>query len=235
MSTRTCGVISRRRFLGGLGAAALAAAGAAAWIFRGSRQGPGPAMPPTEQVASDVRTEFKRAWDAYARLAWGHDELMPQSGTYREFFASGNPVGLTIVESLDTLYLMGLDDEFDRAVSWTRTSLDLDVDAPFQVFEAVIRMLGGLLAGHLASHDAALLAKARELADRRITVNCVHPLRIDTARVAPGDAPHAAEHTPIGRFGTVEEVAALVRFLCGPDGGYITGQNIFVNGGAYMP
>jgi 3-oxoacyl-[acyl-carrier protein] reductase len=36
-------------------------------------------------------------------------------------------------------------------------------------------------------------------------------------------------------MGTVDEVAALVRFLCGPDGGYITGQNIFVNGGVYMP
>jgi 3-oxoacyl-[acyl-carrier protein] reductase len=76
---------------------------------------------------------------------------------------------------------------------------------------------------------------ARELADRRITVNCIHPVLIDTARVAPGDAQRGHETTPIGRMGTVDEVAALVRFLCGPDGGYITGQNIFVNGGVYMP
>src|SRR5438105_10704165 len=157
MSTRACDVISRRRFLAGLGAAGLAAVAAAAWTFRGARQAP--AMPDAKLVAADVRTEFLNAWGTYRRLAWGHDELKPQSGTYQEFFARGHPVGLTIVESLDTLYVMGLDDEFDRAVSWIRTSLDLDIDAPFQVFEAVIRLLGGLLAGHLASHDAMLLAK----------------------------------------------------------------------------
>ena len=91
---------------------------------------------------------------------------------------------------------------------------------------------------HVSSAKSALVgltrSLARELADRRITVNCVHPFLIDTARVAPGDAPRGAESTLIGRLGTVDEVAALVRFLCGPDGGYITGQNIFANGGAYM-
>ena len=100
-------------------------------------------------------------------------------------------------------------------------------------------VMGSPGGSHVSSGKSALVgltrALALELADRRITVNCVHPLHIDTARVAPGDAPHAAEPTPIGRLGTVDEVAALVRFLCGPDGGYITGQSIFVNGGAYMP
>ena len=39
---------------------------------------------------------------------------------------------------------------------------------------------------------------------------------------------------PIGRLGTMQEVAAMVRLLCGPDGGYITGQAIHMNGGGYM-
>ena len=93
-------------------------------------------------------------------------------------------------------------------------------------------------ASHVSSAKSALVgltrSLARELADRHITVNCVHPFLIDTARLAPGDAPRGAEVPPIGRLGTVEEVAALVRFLCGPDGGFMTGQNIFINGGAYM-
>src|SRR5205823_11644652 len=135
-------VISRRRFLAGLGATGVLAAAAGAWIFRESRLAPAP--PEAKQVAADVRDEFLRAWGSYRRLAWGHDELKPQSRTHQEFFAPGHPVGLTIVESLDTLYLMGLDEEFDRAVTWIHTSLDLDIDAPFQVFETVIRMLGGL-------------------------------------------------------------------------------------------
>ena len=100
-------------------------------------------------------------------------------------------------------------------------------------------VMGSPGGSHVSAGKSALVglsrSLARELADRRITVNCIHPVLIDTARVAPGDAQRGRETTPIGRMGTVDEVAALVRFLCGPDGGYITGQNIFVNGGVYMP
>jgi 3-oxoacyl-[acyl-carrier protein] reductase len=100
-------------------------------------------------------------------------------------------------------------------------------------------VMGSPGGSHVSAGKSALVgltrSLARELADRRITVNCIHPVLIDTARVAPGDAQRGHETTLIGRMGTVDEVAALVRFLCGPDGGYITGQNIFVNGGVYMP
>jgi len=92
---------------------------------------------------------------------------------------------------------------------------------------------------HVAAAKSALAgltkALARELADRHITVNCVHPFVIDTARVAPGDHSRAGATTPIGRLGTVEEVAGFVRLVCGPEGSFITGQNIFLNGGSYMP
>lgn len=155
--------ISRRGFLGGLAGAGLAIAGLGAWLAH--RTAP-TSLPSPEIVAADVRAEYMRAWAAYRRLAWGHDELKPVSGGHQEFFAAGHAVGLTIVESLDTLYLMGLDDELAAAVRWIETSLDLDIDARFQVFEAIIRMLGGLLAGHLATRNDVLLAKARELADR---------------------------------------------------------------------
>src|SRR5439155_21877353 len=60
----------------------------------------GPANP---ALANDVRQEFLTAWTAYRRLAFGRDELRPLSGTGAEFFISGTPLGLTIVESLDTL------------------------------------------------------------------------------------------------------------------------------------
>lgn len=101
---------------------------------------------------------------------------------------------------------------------------------------AVTGSAGG---SHVSAAKSGLVgltkALAKELADRRITVNCVHPFAIDTTRVAPGDRPHPPTPPPIGRQGTVEEIAAFVRFLCGPEGGFITGQNIFMNGGAFMP
>ena len=81
-------------------------------------------------------------------------------------------------------------------------------------------------------------ALALDLAPQRITVNCVVPGRIDTVRAGSGDPAqpvHRPAVPPIGHLGTPEDVAAMVRMLCGPDARYITGQAIHVNGGAYLP
>jgi 3-oxoacyl-[acyl-carrier protein] reductase len=81
-------------------------------------------------------------------------------------------------------------------------------------------------------------ALALDLAPQRITVNCVVPGTIETQRGLPG-APERPAHRnsppPIGRRGEPEEIAAMVRMLCGPEARYITGQTIHVNGGGFMP
>jgi 3-oxoacyl-[acyl-carrier protein] reductase len=77
-------------------------------------------------------------------------------------------------------------------------------------------------------------ALAHDLAAHRVTVNCVAPGLIQTVRAGTEPAHHAVHQTAGGRRGTPEEVAALVAFLCGPDAGYITGQTIHANGGAFM-
>ena len=76
---------------------------------------------------------------------------------------------------------------------------------------------------------------AHDLAKDHITVNCVVPGLIETQRGASSGSKTAHLHqTIIGRRGTVDEVAAVVRFLAGPDARYITGQDWHVNGGAYL-
>ncbi|MGW7378160.1 glycoside hydrolase family 47 protein [Streptomyces sp. NPDC054794] len=142
--------------------AALAALGGPGAV-PASAAAPGPADP---ALADDVRQEFLTAWTAYRRQTWGRDELRPVSGTGSEFFISGVPLGLTIVESLDTLYLMELDGELDAAVSWIAGNLDFDRDASVHVFETIIRLVGGLLSGYHCTGNTVLLTKARDLADR---------------------------------------------------------------------
>jgi 3-oxoacyl-[acyl-carrier protein] reductase len=77
-------------------------------------------------------------------------------------------------------------------------------------------------------------ALAHDLAPHGITVNCVAPGLIDTTRTGPEPTHHQKLSSPVGRKGRPEEVAALVRFLCGPGARYITGQTVHANGGLYM-
>ena len=155
--------LSRRTFLGGVaaGGAALALGRLPDAAF--GHPGPPATMP---AVAQDVRAEFLHTYQSYLRLAFPHDQLLPVSGTGGDFFVEGHPVLLTVVESLGTLYLMGLDDELEDAVAKCAEGLDFDVDASVQVFEVIIRMVGGMLSGHLATGERVLLDKARDLTDR---------------------------------------------------------------------
>jgi 3-oxoacyl-[acyl-carrier protein] reductase len=78
-------------------------------------------------------------------------------------------------------------------------------------------------------------ALAHDLAPHGVTVNCVVPGQIDTQRASGKEPAHHAARAPlVGRRGRPEEIAALVRFLCGPDARYITGQAIHANGGAFL-
>lgn len=70
----------------------------------------------------------RHAWDGYVKYAWGHNELKPitKKGHTASVFGKNTEVGATIVDSLDTLYLMGLMDEFNQAKKWVQVSLDFN-------------------------------------------------------------------------------------------------------------
>jgi 3-oxoacyl-[acyl-carrier protein] reductase len=107
--------------------------------------------------------------------------------------------------------------------------------------------IGGLSAhtgardrAHVVTAKAGIVgftrALAHDLAADGITVNCVVPGLIGTPR--PKDKPEPAHHlthqTITGERGRPEDVAAAVRFLCGPGARYVNGQAIHSNGGAYL-
>jgi 3-oxoacyl-[acyl-carrier protein] reductase len=92
---------------------------------------------------------------------------------------------------------------------------------------------------HISAAKMGLIGLARglasEFAPHNIRVNVVSPGSIDTRRDNPEwyqGRPPSAEGIPLGRQGTVDEIAATCLFLVGEDGGFITGQTIHVNGGA---
>jgi 3-oxoacyl-[acyl-carrier protein] reductase len=103
--------------------------------------------------------------------------------------------------------------------------------------------LGSVGRAHVITAKTGIIgftrALAHDLAPDRITVNCVVPGRIATVRGASAGASGAVGlheiAIPLGRRGTSDEVASMVRFLCGPDARYLTGQTMHVNGGAFLP
>ncbi|KAF9109915.1 mannosyl-oligosaccharide alpha-1,2-mannosidase [Mortierella sp. AM989] len=118
-----------------------------------------------EDRKDKVKAAFKHSWDAYRRDAWGKDEYHPVSRRGSNMITNGQ--GFTIVDSLDTILMMGFNEEFEEAKVWVRDSLNFDQDGEVNLFETTIRVLGGLLSAYDQSgHDSVFLTKAVDLADR---------------------------------------------------------------------
>lgn len=114
-----------------------------------------------------VRRVFVRCWDAYRTQAWGQDELRPMAGGGRTRLGGW---GVTLVDALDTLWIMGMREEFNEAVEavvgidFTRPG-DKNNGTMISVLETTIRYLGGLIGAYDLSGNGRLLAKAVELGD----------------------------------------------------------------------
>ncbi|KAL0916662.1 hypothetical protein M5K25_014190 [Dendrobium thyrsiflorum] len=110
-----------------------------------------------------VKEAMLHAWNSYEKYAWGQDELQPQSKNGVNSFGG---LGATILDSLDTLYIMGLKDQFEKAREWVANSLDFNKNYEASVFETTIRVVGGLLSAYDLSGDSLFLEKARDIGDR---------------------------------------------------------------------
>jgi 3-oxoacyl-[acyl-carrier protein] reductase len=145
----------------------------------------------------------------------------------------------------------------DMSYADWREVMDVTLDGAFHCVKACLPALkkdggtiiniGGMSA-HIGSKDRAHVTTAKlglvgftrglahDLAADKVTVNCVVPGAIDTARAAAASKPahHLTHGTITGERGRPEDVAAMVRYLCEPAGRYITGQAIHVSGGAYL-
>ena len=108
---------------------------------------------------------MKHIWKNYKEFAWGKDELHPIS---HRATSNWGGMGTTLVDSLDTLWLMGMKDEFWEARDWVRDELSHDHVGSVSGFETTIRSLGGLLSAYDLSKDEVFLKKADELGERLV-------------------------------------------------------------------
>ncbi|KAI0414282.1 glycosyl hydrolase family 47-domain-containing protein [Xylaria grammica] len=121
-----------------------------------------------EARQQQVKAEMERGWAGYWQYARGHDELTPVSKKFRDPFCGW---AATLVDSLDTLWIMGMEDEFKAAlVEVEKIDFSVGKRAEIPVFETTIRYLGGLIAAYDVSGGKSggygiLLEKAIELAE----------------------------------------------------------------------
>lgn len=110
-----------------------------------------------------MKRVFQKSWASYRSKAWMKDALKPISGQYVDQFSGW---AATLVDSLDTLWMMGMRDEFYEAVEAVATiDFGKSTAATVNMFETCIRYLGGLIAAYDLSGHQVLLQKAVEVGD----------------------------------------------------------------------
>lgn len=154
-----------------------------------------------------VKSSFEHSWQGYEKYAWLKDELAPVTGGHVTSFGGW---AATLVDTLDTLWLMGMEDEFARAVKavaqidFTTTESD-----ELNVFETTIRYLGGLVGAYDLSNGTypVLLQKATEIGDLLCrsfdTPNHMPVTRWHWKSTMRGEEQEAGESTLIAEIGSL--------------------------------
>jgi mannosyl-oligosaccharide alpha-1,2-mannosidase len=162
-----------------------------------------------------VLKTFKKCWKSYKTHAWMKDELRPISAKGKTTFGGW---AATLVDALDTLWIMGLQEDFYEVreaaatIDWAITP-----DTSCNMYETNIRYLGGLLAAYDLSQEPVLLAKAVELGDMLYagfdTPNHMPPFWLDFEKAKTGQLV-AEEHQISAAVGSFTlEFTRLLRLL----------------------
>ncbi|KDQ13363.1 glycoside hydrolase family 47 protein [Botryobasidium botryosum FD-172 SS1] len=136
-------------------------------VLCGNVQLPSAKLAPNLELAQEVKDLFVSVYGDYKKYAFPHDDLLPVSASWTD---SRNGWGATVVDSLSTMLLMGLDDLYADALNFT-AKIDFSkskTSSTVSVFETTIRYLGGTLSAYElgGKKDAILIEKAKQVADK---------------------------------------------------------------------
>lgn len=135
-------------------------------IKKKTSQTPKTALKASESQKNDKDTENTKrretvkqmanlAWKNYEKYAWGQNELKPISKTGHSagIFGASTQLGATIVDGLDTLYIMGYMDAYNKGRDWIEKNFNMNIDSDVSAFEINIRFVGGLLSMYTLTED----------------------------------------------------------------------------------
>jgi len=126
-----------------------------------------------------VKEAMMHSWSGYKQYAWGMDELEPLSRRGKNWLYQG----ATIIDSMSTLLVMGLDKEFKEAAEWVK-KFDFGTVGKVSFFESTIRDLGGCLSAYDLSGDEGLLRQARSIGDKLLPAFGQSPVGIPTPEIS---------------------------------------------------
>ncbi|MBA0569261.1 hypothetical protein Golob_006702, partial [Gossypium lobatum] len=166
----------------------------------------------------NVKEAFTHAWSGYKKFAMGYDELLPLS---MQGFDGLGGLGATVVDSLDTAMIMGLEEVVSEAGSWIESNLleRISQKGDVNLFETTIRVLGGLLSAyHLSGGDQDMnlantgpkptiyLEIAKNLADRLLSAFTSSPTPIPYSDVL---LKNSSAHPSSNLLSSTSEVSTL--------------------------
>lgn len=198
---------------------------------RASRCAPWPGMSPTPRCA-------RRCWQPARRWISGQQRRRPPPGDFRDWgredwLKALDANMLTPIELIKAVVDGMAERGFGRVVNITSGAVKAPIDI-LGLSNGARSGLTGFIAG---------LARQQRLAGSNVTLNNLLPGAFDTARLqktlkaAGGDVEATAQSRrkaiPAARFGSADEFGAYCAFLCSAHAGYITGQNLLIDGGAY--
>ena len=159
-----------------------------------------------ERLAA-VKSSFEHSWQGYKKNAWMKDELSPLDGGAAQSFGGW---AATLVDTLDSLWIMGMKDDFEEAVN-AANAIDFNStsEETLNVFETTIRYLGGFLGAYDLTNGTypVLLQKAKEVGDLLYcafdTPNRMPATRWKWKEALGGEAQVAGESTLIAEIGSL--------------------------------